>query len=291
MISTPLRTRLPGLETADLLFAGLHFKLAAQLLDGLRALPHTLPVEPGHAPLARVDCEIESLGGAPLERQSGHPIEWSWHEGVGQARTRKLEARFERVGPRQFRVQARVATDPLTLTTLLSTVAPALLHALGGTVLHAASIELNRHAIAFIGPSGAGKSTACQHTAGARSFSLDRLAVVPGASGWVACRLPGGNGWEEADARSVHSILPLGAVLRVMHSQQGPWARACAPLRSIALLRQAAFHGDHAPGAERELLAALDALSRAVPVGELGFGLGDALASIIEGFTPKRTES
>jgi hypothetical protein len=282
-------------ETAELMFAGLHFRLPARQLDGLELLPHTWPLRWETPALARVECELEPAAGQPFSRQEGQPIEWSWQSErnrmQGQARTRGLQIGLERLGPQQFRVRARVPEDLGSLTRLLSAVAPALLHALGGTVLHAASVELGGCAIAFVGPSGAGKSTACRHVTNARWFTLDRLAVAPGPSGWVACPLPGGKGWEEAGERSGHSLLPLAAVLRVMHSESGPRIGLCPPHRGVAILRQAAFHGDRSPAAELELLGALEALAARVPVGSLGFALGDELSAGIERFIQGRTES
>jgi hypothetical protein len=280
-------------ERADLVFAGLHFCLPAALLGGVELLPHTWPRRPDTAALARAECELEASSELSFERRGGQPIQWWWQaaDGRGGTRTGDLDIDLERLGPREFRVRARLARDLGSLTSLLSAVAPPLLHALGGTVLHAASVELEGRAVAFIGPSGAGKSTACGHVAGARSFTLDRLAVAPSDLEWVACPLPGGKGWEEAGARSGHSLMPLAAVLRVMHTQSGPRIGACPPHRAVAILRQAAFHGDRSPAAELELLEALEGLSARVPVGTLGFALGDQLGPAIERFIQGRTES
>jgi hypothetical protein len=278
---------------ADLVFAGLHFRLPARLLGGVDLLPHTWPLLPGTPALARAECELEASADLPLPRRGGQPIQWAWQAlgQRGQTRTRDLQIGLERLGPREFRLRARVPRDVGALTSLLNAVAPPLLHALGGTVLHAASVELVGRALAFVGPSGAGKSTACRHVAGARSFTLDRLAVAPGVMGWVACPLPGGKGWEEAGERSGHSLLPLAAVLRVMHSESGPRIEPCPRHRGVAILRQAAFHGDRSPAAELALLEALEGLAARVPVGTLGFALGDELAPAIECFIEGRTES
>lgn len=275
------------------MFAGLHFRLPARLLGGVELLPHTWPLHPDRPALARAECELEASADLPLPRRSGQPIQWSWQElgPQGHTSTHDLQIGLERLGPRHFRVRARVPEDVGALTSLLSAVAPPLLHALGGTVLHAASVELDGRAIAFVGPSGAGKSTACQHVAGACSFTLDRLAVAPACSGWVACPLPGGKGWEDAVERSAHSLLPLAAVLRVMHSESGPQIGPCPRHRGVAILRQAAFHGDRSPAAELQLLEALEGLAARVPVGTLRFALGDELGPAIERFIEGRTES
>lgn len=275
------------------MFAGLHFRLPARLLGGVELLPHTWPLNPDRPALACAECELEASADLPLPRRSGQPIQWSWQEPgqQGHASTHDLQIGLERLGPRQFRVRARVTEDVGALTSLLSAVAPPLLHALGGTVLHAASVELGGRAIAFVGPSGAGKSTACRHVAGAYSFTLDRLAVAPASSGWVACPLPGGKGWEDAVERSGHSLMPLAAVLRVMHSESGPQIGSCPRHRGVAILRQAAFHGDRSPAAELQLLEALEGLAARVPVGTLRFALGDELGPAIERFIEGRTES
>jgi hypothetical protein len=293
--STPLEalSRLRGGESADLVFAGLHFRLPARLLEAVPILPHTWPLHPDTRTLAWAECELEPSADLPLVRRGGQAILWSWEASGqwGQTCTRDLQIELQRLGPRQFRVRARVPEDLGTLTSLLSAVAPPLLHALGGTVLHAASVELGGRAIAFVGPSGAGKSTACRHVAGARSFTLDRLAVAPGPSSWVACPLPGGKGWEDAVERSGHSLIPLAAVLRVMHCERAPQIGSCPRHRAVALLRQAAFHGDRSPLGELQLLEALEGLTGRVPVGTLGFALGDELGPAIERFIHGRTDS
>jgi len=279
------------------MFAGLHFHLPARLLGGVELLPYAWPLRPDTPALASAECVLEASADRLLPRRSGQPIEWSWQQPGqrGQSRTHDLQIALERLGPRQFRVHARVPPDVGALTSLLSAVAPPLLHALGGTVLHAASVELGGRAVAFVGPSGAGKSTACRHVAGAASFTLDRLAVAPGhapgGTGWVACPLPGGKGWEEAGERSRHSLIPLAAVLRVMHSESGPQLGPCPRHRGVAILRQAAFHGARSPAAELELLETLEGLAARVPVGTLGFALGDELRPAIERFIEGRTES
>jgi hypothetical protein len=280
-------------ERADLVFAGLHFRLPARLLGGVELLPHTWPLRSDAPALARAECEIEAAPELSFERRSGQPIEWWWEAAGphGRARTRDLDIDLERLGPGEFRVRARMPRDLGSLTSLLSAVAPPLLHALGGTVLHAASVELRGRAVAFIGPSGAGKSTACRHVAGARSFTLDRLAIAPKGPGWVACPLPGGKGWEDARERSRHSLIPLAAVLRVMQSESGPRIGPCPRHRAVALLRQATFHGDRSPAAELELLETLERLTDRVPVGTLGFALGNELGPTIERFIQGRTES
>jgi hypothetical protein len=296
LIALPRPPQRPERDRAglELMFAGLCFRLhgAEGLLAGLMGAPHTVPRQPDlPAPLARVDCELEATSRPPPQRQGGHPIEWSWQGARGQVQTHHVQARLEQLEPRQFRLRAGLPGDPVALSTLFSAVTPALVHALGGTVLHAASVELGGGVIAFVGPSAAGKSTACGHTATSLCFSLDRLAVVPSAQGWVACALPGGKGWEQAGARSGHSVLPLRAVLRVVQSQLGPRIFARAGHARLALLRQATFHGARVRALELELLGALDALGQALPTGQLEFALGDALAPVIEAFIQGRSES
>ena len=76
-----------------------------------------------------------------------------------------------------------------------------------------------------------------------------------------------------------------------MHSESGPQIGPCPRHRAVAILRQAAFHGDRSPTAELELLETLEGLAVRVPVGTLEFALGDELAPAIERFIQGRTES
>ncbi|HVZ31815.1 MAG TPA: hypothetical protein VG963_05285, partial [Polyangiaceae bacterium] len=107
------------------MFAGLHFRLPARLLDGAPLLPYTWPVQAGARALAHVDCELELASDPPLPRRSGQAIEWSWQRPGprGQTRTSDLQIGLERPGPRHFRVRARVPRDVGSLTNLLSAVA------------------------------------------------------------------------------------------------------------------------------------------------------------------------
>ncbi|MEY2935668.1 MAG: hypothetical protein RL033_6417 [Pseudomonadota bacterium] len=277
----------------DVLFAGLHFRLHGEQtqLRGFHTARRALSPLPADAqPLAEVVCELQTAPSVTAERWAGHPIEWSWQGASGQVRTRHFQANIEQLGPRQFAVQTHLAADPHAATTLLSAVAPPLLHALGGAVLHAASVELEGRAVVFVGPSGAGKSTACQHVAGALWYSLDRLAVAPapdtgsGAAGYLACPLPGGKGWQGDAPGSSCATLPLAAILRVVQSSPGPRLAPCAAHRCLSLLRQAAVHGDRSAASEQALLSALEALSRTVAVGTLEFALEDELRPGIERF-------
>ena len=306
-MSMPAQPRFIEHERAvvELSFSGFQFRLRGdrQLLARFEAEPQARSLAQSHPaeppcplqspalPLAQVDCELEASSALAPERAGGHPIEWSWQDRQGEVRTCNLRATLEHTGRRQFAVRARLPADLLAVPTLLSAVSPALLHAVGGTVLHAASVEFERRCVAFVGPSGAGKSTACRHTSDALSFSLDRLAVAPTEQGWVAYPLPGGKGSESNAPASAHASLPLATILRVARSTQGPHIEACRGHRRLAVLRQATFHGDRTPAAEHELLAALDALGQAVPVGLLEFALGDPLRAVIQRFIVGGSES
>jgi hypothetical protein len=290
LISTRSRSPPARFERIDLLFAGVHFRLRGEgaLLSCFEGAPLAMSLgESAALHLAQVDCELEANPEIALpasERRGGHPIEWAWQGARGLVRARDVHALVERTGRAEFGVRARLPSNPSAAEALLAAVAPVLLHAVGGTVLHAACVELSERAVAFVGPSGAGKSTACRHTSGSHTFSWDRLAVAPGAKGWVACPLPGGKPSGRTGARSVHAVLPLAAILRVVQSQRGPCVEACQSHRRMVLLRQAALHGGRTRAAELELLAALAALGEALPVGILEFALGDPLRPAIERF-------
>lgn len=296
MSAAPPRSPEPA-EELDVLFAGLHFRIrgeAAQLSAFPRARHARSPLPVGSTPLATVACQLQSAPCRPAGPWSGHPIEWSWQGARGWVQAHHFEATLEQRGPRQFALQARLAVERDAASQLLCTVAPPLLHALGGAVLHAASVELEGRAVAFVGPSGAGKSTACRHVAGARWYSLDRLAVAPSPSagaGYLAFPLPGGKAWEGSAPASARTALPLSTILRVLKAGPGPRLASSTGHRRLSLLRQAAVHGDRSVASEQALLGALDALGRAVTVGTLEFALSDELRPGLEQFLAGRSTS
>jgi hypothetical protein len=291
-------------------FAGLRFELdgpAALCARFVRAARVQPPGGCGRegtaAPKFVVDCHVEPLApgaaelplpGATQPRPGAHRplppshagIAWGWCGDEGSVSTRFGHARVSLEAGR-FTARVAVQDEPLAAHFLLTGLSALVLHRQGGGILHAASVELDAGVVAFIGPSGAGKSTACLHVGGCPLFSADTLAFLPGpidaagAGVWFAHPLPGGTQPIPEMAAASRRWLPLRSVLRV-HRSAGESSASAAPLASaVALLRESAFQIGAAPDAELELLAGLERLARAVPIGRLQLCLGASLKPIL----------
>jgi hypothetical protein len=246
------------------------------------------PLSPPRAaePLCRGAAEPLSPRAAEPLRSPRAGIAWTWCGGEGSVSTRYGHARVTLEAGR-FAARIAVRDEPLAAHFLLSGLAALVLHRLGGGILHAASVELDSGVVAFVGPSGAGKSTACLHAGDCPLFSVDTLAVVPGPIGpagagvWFAHPLPGGTRPLPDMAASSHRWLPLRGVLRVHRSTDESSASAVSPASAVALLRESAFQIGDGRDAELELLAGLERLARAVPIGRLYLRLGASLKPIL----------
>jgi hypothetical protein len=215
-------------------------------------------------------------------------IGWRWTESGGQVLTRFGHARIEHARGR-FSARLAVAAHPRSAHFLLSGVSAAVLHRLGGGILHAASVELESAALAFIGPSGAGKSTACQQVEGCPLFSADTLAVVPAplaaAPGqpplWFAHPLPGGTRPVPDMPAAASRWLPLRGILRVERTSEEVRVATPSLAAAVALARESAFQMGVGVGAEEELLSRLENLARSVPVGRLHLRLGTSIKPLL----------
>ena len=249
----------------------------------------------GEDAFARVLCQVEELQDAELREHTERLAQTRnltmelGAEGA-RAQTRGATARVLRgAGPgAQKVVAARLQRTPQAARELLELLVCLLAQHLGGLVLHAAAVELDKGVVAFVGPSGAGKSTACQHVGEARLFSADRLAVVPRAQalgvtahrtrgGWSAHPLPGGSALANPLPHSLASAGPLLGILRIQKAAEGHRFDTWVGGRAVGLLRQSAFKLGPGRELELELLTALERLAREVKVGELHFALGAAL--------------
>jgi hypothetical protein len=240
----------------------------------------------------------------------GVALRWRWHgpgDGPAESGEGEVLTRFgrARVAQRSGGMLAHVwlGEDPRAAHLVLSGLAALLLHRAGGALLHSASVVLDDRVIAFIGPSGAGKSTACRHVAEAELFSVDRLAVLPvpprshaaGASSgpgatsarapsmWLAHPLSGGTRSAADMPSAPEQWRPLAGVLRAQRGAlpppaEGALIRAISGAGAVAALRESAFQIGSGPGAEGDLLATLEALTRGVPVARLELSLGACLA-------------
>jgi hypothetical protein len=238
-------------------------------------------------------CELEGVprGPAlpPLAALPAQPVSaaqglaWHWDEPRGRVLSPSGEAFVERE-PGGFRAHVRVAREARAARLLLVGLASLLVHLRGGVALHAASVELDGGALAFIGPSGAGKSTACDHVRGAEPFAVDRLVLLPAPTGsatpWLAHPLPGGSP-RPGELGSAPRWLPLCAVLRVHPSSSGSRFEPCPAALAVLLARESAFQLGSGPEPERALLATLERLGREVSIARLHVQLGQDLTPLL----------
>ncbi|MET0413674.1 MAG: hypothetical protein ABW217_20360 [Polyangiaceae bacterium] len=262
--------------------------LAQHVARELGLLPCTgSGVTPAQAVLGACELVLErSLALPPLvaDDVAERSLEWSWQGSECRLETASTFAQLHVAADGSCSGRAALALRRGALDALLSGVVAALLYRRGGAVLHAAAIEIDGGALAFIGPSGSGKSTAAR-LSGAPLFAVDRLALLaPSELGgrWLACALPGGTSEPGHGARSHELVLPLCAVLRV-GPKSSPLALALlAGARSLAQLRAAMFQGSRLPEDERLLLDCASALLRAVPVAKVSFSLESQLAPLLD---------
>ena len=267
----------------ELLFSGIHFIFEGP--DALLAALERVPCarrETGEALRGRADSEPSCLVSRLVALDAPDPhrppqdrrLGWAWQGGRAVLRSRHASAELEGP-PAATRGEARLTPNRRGAESLLTGLCGALLHRMGGTILHAASLELQGSVIALIGPSGAGKSTASRQLEGGRVFSVDRLAIAPaGQQGWLAFPLPGGTRSALDPPASSSVRAPLAAVLRIRKAARGVWLEPCAPAQAVALLRQSAFHSGLDAQAEQELLTHLERLAGEVPVANLHSSLG-----------------
>ena len=108
------------------------------------------------------------------------------------------------------------------------------------------------------------------------------MAVVPGADGWLAWGLPGG---EPARAEpTAEPVLPLRAVLRVTQSDGEVRLEPSAPIRALFDLRQSVQSGELTGDNEDTRLDGLAALAEDIDVGVIHTVLGKALSGPLRGF-------
>lgn len=264
-------------------FAGARFLFDGPpaLLQHLQHVPCAVRVPEGSLAEASLPyCQVTALEGAtehPPPSRRRPRLEWAWHDSVATLRSRHATAELH-CGGGAPRASARFTPNRRGAESLLLALSAASLHGRGGVMLHAAALELGGSVIALIGPSGAGKSTTCRQQAGARLYSVDRLAVAPSREGWLAFPMPGGTRSAQDLPPSPLQRAPLRAILCVQKAASGCAIESCTPLQGVAALRQSAFHPGLAVDAELQLLAHLQRLVREVPVAHLQTGLGTLLA-------------
>ncbi|HVZ35181.1 MAG TPA: hypothetical protein VG963_22295, partial [Polyangiaceae bacterium] len=213
---------------------------------------------------------------------------------LGRSSDTGAPARDARFGVRpRYRVEAWLPAERRALPALLGGIHAAVLHELGGFILHASSVLLEHGVLGFLGPSGAGKSTASVQLGAGSLFSVDRLALLPerrmpgelqdheASRAWRAYPLFGGTLPEGTMARAAPSWQRLQGLLRVDRAAQGASVEAPALARAVAVLRESSLHGGQGAGSELEFLARLEQFAREVRVGRLHFALHAALGPTV----------
>jgi len=243
-------------------------------------------------PATHVTCELheapEAGASTAGERDPGW-LRWAWKLDEAQISTRNARAQLWR-RESGYSVQAWLRPESHATRTLVGAISSAILHDLGGLVLHSGSVLSAGGVVAFIGPSGAGKSTACRHMLGDPIFSLDRLAVLPCSPeqspeptragvqpAWFAYPWPGGTAIDPDKPHAVPRWSRLRGILRVRQSMGAAQVEACSPAAAVALLRESTYHGCPDARVEGEILHRLERLAGAVPVGRVYFALGPSL--------------
>lgn len=294
----------PSLVRGVVRFGGIKFRLTGDLeacgrmarVGEPRAACVTLADTLG--PKFAAGCRLVLLP-MPRGAAEGPPrITWEWGREQGELRTRFGGARIRQENG-GWVARAWLAPAPPAASFVLSGLCAMLVHRQGGVLLHAASVVLGGSrpgVLAFVGPSGAGKSTACGLVQGAAMFSLDRLAVLPSrtarlegaaaaaATPWLSHPLPGGTASVGDMPSTAPRWLPLLGILRVVQHRGTSFVAPCSGASGVAALRESAFQAGVGPGAESELLATLDALGGAVPVGRLHQSLGFGSEPLLRGW-------
>jgi hypothetical protein len=249
----------------------------------------------GETAATQVACELHEATepGPRLEtpRDRGW-LSWEWNGGEARISTLSARARLWRLDT-GYAVEAWLPLDYRSTRTLLGALYSAVLHDLGGFILHSASVLSGGGVVAFVGPSGAGKSTACRHMQ-EPTFAIDRMAILPhpyeSTSGsetpprsrtWYAYPLYGGTSIDPDKPRVAPRWSPLRAVLRVQQARGETRLATCSAATAVALLRESTYHAGPGVKVEQEVLERLERLASAVPIGRVHFGLGPSLTPAV----------
>jgi len=263
-------------KATRLSFGGVEVELLA---DTALSLPetHLACVPTGSTPTGtpRVVCSLTMDTSLLGERRETRAITLS--EDGDRLKTPGGRVQLSKTSARCWVASGRVAPSETALGALLEGLTAAVLELSGGLVMHAAGVELDGKAYLFVGPSGAGKTTATGQVFGARSFTVDRVAVRLSAHGAEAWALPGGTKPDELAPPSPHRLLPLGGILRV--------ARGCrvvalelAPHQAVLVLRESILTTRSTQASEERRLDAIQDLLHTTPIVRLESTLGAPLA-------------
>ena len=226
-------------------------------------------------PFASVACTVSGAG-VPVtshaHRRSQKRVHARWSGARGAVDGHGVRVHLRALAPRRFVASVQCDLSNVTAHPVEDVLNQAILERCGGAVLHAAAIEIDGRALAFVGPSGAGKTTACGLT-GRPWFSRDRLAVAPTDDGWWAWPLAGGSVPPSSRASGL-AALPLAGVLRVVQSDRTR-LQVTQGVQSVLDVRSCCFVGDTDAKAEPNRLEVVENLCNQVPVGRLHTVLGE----------------
>ncbi len=155
----------------------------------------------------------------------------------------------------------------------------ALLLETGGTMLHAAGIELKGWGLAFTGHTRSGKTTLARRFPRHRVLGDDLVAVSPSGEGFLLYGTP----WPGREGGPVsYGGVPLRAVF-VLRPGEEKGVAACAPAEAVSLLAAEAPRLEM-PDEESKLLEVFSSLCAAVPICRLSAGLQDDVMEYVEEF-------
>lgn len=190
--------------------------------------------------------------------RSGHALRLVRTGAVWALSTSLFVARLVAQGGGRYGAEAWVPPGSLGAAEydLLQSLVAVVVWAEGGTVLHAAGVELDGGAYLFVGPSGAGKTTACEHTEG-RTFAIDRVALMPDPEmRWHAWSIPVGPLDGLARPGSERLAAPVRSILRVRQGTE-PGIRRLAGSDALMVVAAALYWpfaaGEGAVGASMDV--------------------------------------
>lgn len=155
----------------------------------------------------------------------------------------------------------------------------ALLLRAGGTMLHAAGIDLEGRGFAFTGHTRSGKTTLAQKFPRQRVLGDDLVAVSPSGDGFLLYGTP----WPGREGGPVsYGGVPLKAVF-ILRPGGKKGIAGCAPAEAVSLLASEAPRLE-VPEEESKLLGIFSSLCAAVPICRLSIGLEDDVMEYVEKF-------
>jgi hypothetical protein len=236
---------------------------------------HRRFLSPGVAPLLRVHARAREVGRLPPVPDPRAVIATRRGD-AGTVATRDVRARWRRVAPGRYEAEAEVADPRFGPSHLMTALVAATTEAEGGLVLHAVALVADARPVLLLGPTDAGKTTAAEACRTARWIARDRVAVLPGADGWVLWGMPGGDPLSTPQAPpGLHRV---GRALRVRRAAGATRVVPLSPAAAVARVRecvQAVAGGD--------LLASVADLCQHASVAQLTGDLVGPLDALVFG--------